>query len=269
MDQLNGISHKYERRLFTLALFSWFLVPTCSAQDAVPTEILQRTFFIRGPSEAGTGFTVDCKGKVYLVTAKHVAAGLPQNGATIQVWQRESWADYKTVRTLYPESEDVDIAVFETSETVPKPYEVAMSTGASNVTMGQQVWFLGFPWGIGSRVAADSKIFANVRIPFIKRGTMSAVDATNPKAVVIFIDGFNNPGFSGGPIVFWDFSAHTYKILGVVKGYREDTAKVLVNGAHADTQLLVNSGILIAYSIEHVLETIEASQKEKPTGNTK
>ncbi len=33
---------------------------------------------------------------------------------------------------------------------------------------------------------------------------MSAIDATHPDAVVIYIDGFNNPGFSGGPIVFWD-----------------------------------------------------------------
>ena len=30
---------------------------------------------------------------------------------------------------------------------------------------------------------------------------MSALVGTDPDAVVLFIDGFNNPGFSGGPIV--------------------------------------------------------------------
>ena len=69
---------------------------------------------------------------------------------------------------------------------------------------------------------------------------MSAIDATKPDAIVIYIDGFNNPGFSGGPIVFWDFSQHVYKILGVVQGYKEDSAKVVINGQHVDTQLLVN-----------------------------
>lgn len=80
---------------------------------------------------------------------------------------------------------------------------------------------------------------------------MSAIDAHDPNAIVIYIDGFNNPGFSGGPIVYWDFSQHKYKILGVVKGFKEDSAKVLISGQHMDTQLLVNSGILVAYSIAH------------------
>jgi hypothetical protein len=43
----------------------------------------------------------------------------------------------------------------------------------------------------------------------------------------------------------------------VVQGYKEDTAKVLLNGVHVATQLLGNSGILIGYSINHVVEAIE------------
>ena len=93
---------------------------------------------------------------------------------------------------------------------------------------------------------------------------MSAVDWTNPDAVVLYIDGFNNPGFSGGPIVFENLNSHTLEIIGVVKGYKEDTAKVLVNGKHLDTELLVNSGILIGYSIEHALQAIDKSQEKQP-----
>lgn len=92
---------------------------------------------------------------------------------------------------------------------------------------------------------------------------MSAIDASDPRAVVLFVDGFNNPGFSGGPIVFWNFRTRVYRICGVVMGYREDTAKVLVNGVHTDTHLLVNSGILIGYSTMHVAEAIEASLKDE------
>jgi len=78
----------------------------------------------------------------------------------------------------------------------------------------------------------------------------------------LYIDGFNNPGFSGGPILFWSFNERAYRILGVVQGYREDTAKVLVNGQHVDTQLLVNSGILVGYSIEHAIQAIERDKKK-------
>jgi S1-C subfamily serine protease len=237
------------KQLFAMVL-ALSLVPAALAQDAVPTDILKRTLFIKGPSEAGTAFCVEHEGKLYLVTAKHVVADLPKTNATLQVMKDGTWTDFHTVKTIFPSSPDVDIAIFETDEKV-QPFEVPLSEGDS-VTMGQQVWFLGYPWGLGSRWANGKGL-----VPFIKRGTMSAVDGTNPKAIVLYIDGFNNPGFSGGPIVYYSFSKHAYRILGVVKGYREDTAKVLVNGEHVDTKLLVNSGILIGYSAEHVTEAIE------------
>ena len=93
---------------------------------------------------------------------------------------------------------------------------------------------------------------------------MSAIDSSNPDAVVLYIDGFNNPGFSGGPIIFWNFTTRTYEIIGVVKGYRNDTAKVEVNGKQLDSNILVNSGILIGYSINHALEAIDKSKEKRP-----
>lgn len=225
------------------------------AQDAVPGEILQRTLFIRTGTQQGTGFFMDYRGKLYIITARHLVAGLTENKATIQVRQSGKWLDIHTTRTLFPSSNDVDIAVFETDEKLSQPFAITPPGGAAGVTMGQQVWFLGYPWGIGSKFINDREA------PFIKRGTMSAIDASNPNAIVLYIDGFNNPGFSGGPIVYWDFTDHQYRILGVVKGYKTDTAKVLVKGEHVDTQLLVNSGILIGYSIQHALQAIESNSK--------
>ncbi len=240
------------------ALLVWcFLLSPLFAQDAVPGEILGRTLFIRAGSEYGTAFSIDYQGKLYLVTARHVIAALPESKATIQVSRPDGWKDYHTIRTLFPPSSDADIAVFETEEKVPQPYQISNIAGSEGPTFGQQVWFLGYPWGIHTR-AADWEA------PFIKRGTMSAIDTTNRDAVVLYIDGFNNPGFSGGPILYWDFNKHAYRIVGVVKGYREDTAKVLINGEHVDTQLLVNSGILVGYSIEHAIQAIEQGQHQRP-----
>ena len=231
------------------------------AQDVVPIEILQRTLFIKAGNETGTGFSVDYGGKLYLITAKHVVAGLPKTNAVFQVLQGNQWRDYKTVKTIFPLSSDVDIAIFETNEKVTTPYAIASRDSISGIRIGQQVWFLGYPFGISSRFN-DGKI-----APFVKKGTMSAIDSTNTDAVVIYIDGFNNPGFSGGPIVYWDYAKRGYAILGVVKSYKEDTAKVLINGQHVDTRILVNTGILVAYSVEHAIRAIEESNKQTELQN--
>jgi hypothetical protein len=222
------------------------------AQDAVPTEILQRTHLIKVGNELGTAFTIDHKGKVYFVTAKHVAAGLPATNATFQVWRSDKWEDVHTIKTLYPTSADVDIAVFESEEKISQPFEVALTGEDEGPTLGQQVWFLGYPFG---DTGMTSRVQTEI-IPFIKRGVLSAINGSNRSAVVLYVDGFNNPGFSGGPIVYWEFRKRAYRILGVVQGYRNDRAKVLVNGNQIDTNVLVNSGILTAYSIQHVLEVL-------------
>jgi S1-C subfamily serine protease len=232
------------------------LVSTAFAQDAVPNDILSRTLFIKVGNESGTGFLIAYKGKLYLVTAKHVVASLPKVGATIQFRKSGQWVDLKTIRTLFPPSNDVDIAVLETGEDAPStPYSVPLMTGSDGPTIGQLVWFIGYPFGLGSRTS-------NAEIPFVKRGTISAIDSTDVNAIVIYIDGFNNPGFSGGPIVYWDFKAHAYRILAVVKGYRNDTASVSVNGQPANIQVLVNSGILVGYSIEHAIQAIDGAEKK-------
>ena len=93
----------------------------------------------------------------------------------------------------------------------------------------------------------------------MKRGSRPAVDASNPDVVVFYIDGFNDPGFSGGPVIYWEFTTHKYKVLSVVKGYKPDTAKMMINGQQVDTNLLVNSGILVSYSIRHAIDAIEKS----------
>jgi S1-C subfamily serine protease len=246
--------------VFVAAIILFCVRAEAYAQDAVPGEILSRTVFIRqkGRNDGGSAFILDYKGKLYLVTARHVIEGVSTSGAIIEVQRSDKWEDYYTVKTLYPSSADADIAVFETNETAAQPFGIA-PTGTSTtagVTFGQQVWFIGYPFGMSSVPATGSTIGA---LPFMKRGSMSAVDASNPDAVVYYIDGFNNPGFSGGPVVYWEFATHAYKIMAVVKGYRTDTAKVLINRQQVDTNILVNSGILVSYSIQHAIDAIEKS----------
>jgi S1-C subfamily serine protease len=240
----------------------WYCPVAARAQDAVPAEILARSIFIKVGNEGGTAFTLDYQGKIYLVTARHVVAGVPAENAIIQINKDGQWQDYHTVKTLYPPSGDADIAVFQTSEKAAKPFTIAPAGDTGGVTLGQPLWFIGYPFGMAGHVIMKGSGAAV--LPFIKRGTMSAIDVTKPDAVVYYIDGFNNPGFSGGPILFWEFSTHTYKILGVVQGYKADTAKQLVNGQQVDTHILVNSGILVGYGIQAAIQAIDQSLKKQP-----
>lgn len=252
------------QRIVALTMFA-SLAFAAMAQDAVPGEILARTLMIRtspDSNEYGTGFTVDYKSEVYLVTARHVVAGLHGDSPTIQFRRNGDWTDLHVKKVLYPSSDKVDIAVLDTGETTAQPFSITAMDDGGGFTMGQQVWFLGYPLGgLGTKTPQAKSVMSEA--PFIKRGTMSAFDATDPEATVLYIDGFNNPGFSGGPIVYWDFKERAYRIAGVVQGYKNEGAKALVNGQQIDTNILVNSGILVAYNITHAMTAIKAAVDQR------
>src|SRR5271156_1763080 len=154
-----GFTASNMSRIPMIGAVAWLcLVSPVLAQDAVPSEmLLQRTLFIKVGEAKGTAFKIDYMGTVYLVTARHVAAGLPENNATIQVRRAGNWEDFHTVKTLFPPSSDADIAVFETDEKISQPYRVTVMGKTDGVTMGQQVWFLGYPFeGLGSPAGKDS-----------------------------------------------------------------------------------------------------------------
>ena len=249
----------------TALLTFLFAAMTCSlvhSQDAVPVEILGRTVPLRVVTEQGqmlsqgTSFVIDYAGKSYEITARHVLEGVradhPEN---LQIRQGAEWKKLPVTRVLYPSSADVDIAVIETTIPGAKPYEVEVMHDGGSLVFGQSVWFLGYPYleGLGTKFRGDPA----TTIPFIKKGILSAIDASNPEAEILSVDGFNNHGFSGGPIVFYDFEKHKYYIAGVVKGYKYDQAETLVQGKSVPTDVLVNSGILVGYSIIHAIDAIK------------
>jgi S1-C subfamily serine protease len=227
------------------------------AQDGVPIEMLDRTLLIRHGDSIGTAFEIERHHKKFLVTARHVVAGLPETDATLQVMRNDKWVDYATIRTLFPKSPAVDIAVLETRDAADETFYVAPADrGVGGATFGQNVWFLGFPYGIGTHIASSTG--NGVFYPFIKHGILSAIDSSDPNANIIFIDGHNNPGFSGGPVLYVDLSDHKYKILGVISSYRVEATQTAVDGKLVDSPLLANSGIIQSYSIRYALDAIDA-----------
>ena len=236
----------------SLLLFVFASLTSAHAQYDVPNEIFQRTLLIRSGDEQATALKLDLGGRIYLVTTKRLGRHLPLNNGVVQVWHNQAWSDIQTVRTILPASKDVDLAVLETREQIAKPYAVVKSSEV--LTTGQQVWFMGsFPAVKMPQVPANSPVVREI-VPFIKIGTISAIDPTRPDSFEIHFQGTWNLLIAGGPIVYWSPAHRDYEILGVIKRNERDAVNAPFNSD--PPQKVVKSGIVDGYSIDVVVEAI-------------
>ncbi len=223
---------------------------TCHAQsNGVPLNILGRVFYLRNGTTTGTGFLVDID-KEYLVTARHVVAGLEMHNPKLQYYRSADWRAMGG-DVIFPANKNVDIAVIDLHQKAS--LGLSPELAAESPTIGGQVYFIGFPHGLHT-------LYSNGEyLPLVKVGVFSGLDNSDPDEIVYYVDGFNNPGFSGGPVVYIDNSTHAWRIAGVIQGYESESLKTKVKGKDVDTGLLVNSGILISYPISYALKAIDAA----------
>lgn len=194
--------------------------------------ILQRTFRIRYGGAIGTCFTVDVANRRYLVTARHIA-GTVSYSVDIEIKHEGIWKPVP-VRLVGHGDGDIDVSVlapqypFGGSEVLTFP---------APMTLGEDVYFLGFPFGM-SMETGDLNL--NLPLPFVKKATLSAFTDVGQ----VLLDGHNNPGFSGGPVV--DSSGD--RVIGVISGYRHDRKNVLdCSGDKGPYTYDMNTGIIHAW----------------------
>ena len=178
----------------------------------ITTNILQRTFRIAYGNDRGTCFTVDVEGRKYLVTTRHAVR--PIDGpCTIRIFHDGAWK-VLPVQLVGHGAEDIDITVLspplQLSPTHP------LHTTAAGLAISQEVFFLSFPYGLATEAGELNDIFP---IPFVKKGIVSALSWENSKT--IFLDCHNNPGFSGGPVLYQRAADKEgdMTVIGVVSGY--------------------------------------------------
>jgi hypothetical protein len=204
-------------------LFVTILLPVSRATAQVSSNVFRRVLRVRVNTHEGTAFTIDVDGREYVITAKHLVVGLKDED-TIEIAMNDKWTPlaFKIFRCDDP----VDIAVLvpdhQLTVNFPLPFD------RSSFFFGQEAFFLGFPYGIQS-----SSLGMNGPYPLaiIKRGTISGSIAKdqNKKAAMILLDGYNNPGFSGGPIVYRDINQNGFvmNVLGVVSGFYPEVVPVM------------------------------------------
>ena len=222
----------------------------------VTSNIIHRTFQIKWQEKFGSCFTIDVDRKQYLCTAKHVLEGF--NTGKIELWHEERWKSLEVEFVGYG-SEGTDICVL--SPGIQLSPALPLLPRMDNIVLGQEVYFLGFPYGLRTEMPDLNRFFP---LPFVKQATLSAM-ILGEKKNILFLDGHNNPGFSGGPVVFKEIGSSNNElyVASIVAGYRSAFEPILdEKGNETPLRYLANTGIIISYSIKHALDAI----RENPIG---
>lgn len=192
--------------------------PSCGQ---VTSNVLRRTLLIQA-SEGGTAFTIEVDGRQYLITAKHVVGKLPNEAeSTIQVRKKNGWAPLKV--TVFKCDDPVDIAVLVPPAQITVNF--ALEPTSNGMMAGQDAYFVGFPYGSFATYATQPDVFG-----FVKRATVARFDRLpDAHTQMILLDGYNNPGFSGSPVVYRDLSQSgiVFKVAGVLVSYLYDASPVV------------------------------------------
>jgi len=224
----------------------------------IPQDVLQKVFFLKKGDGVGTCFLVSIENRDYLVTAKHIFPDCAHNEkVNFEIFHETGWNRFEAVAKCH-KNQIIDIVVLDIDKSDVK--NQSFTLGNRNCSISQDCFFLGFPFG---RKMDDSDAFAannGFPLPFVKKAVVSSMVTDTSGATQIFLDGHNNPGFSGGPVVIVDLvesnvsKENKMRIVGVISAYVVDPKEIRT--PFGDLVIRENSGIVISYSFEHVFEIL-------------
>lgn len=197
------------------------------------TNIIQRVLMVRYGDSFGTAFTIEKDDKQYLISAKHVFSRLTKPDE-ITVFNDGDWRRL-SVNPIFCKQNNIDIVAFDLNgKTITPKHKIEL--GMDGIVFGQDAYFLGFPYGLSTD---SGEINNKYPFPFVKKCIVSSISKQ-----IIYLDGHNNRGFSGGPVVVVG-NNNSIKLIGVVSGFLGD----IVNKNE-------NSGIFYAHNISLVMEAL-------------
>ena len=257
------------KQFFILCALS--LAITVNIFSQVPNSgVTQYVFEIVVGNSQGTCFMVADSNQSYLVTARHLfEKTLNQSFINFSIAYDTSWQQMKG-QVFFHNDSNVDVAIIKINQDLGG----IKLKGSPGIVFGQDSYFLGFPFGI--RVNDNGNINNNYPLPFMKKATIGAIYKIN-KIYYLLMDGNNNGGFSGGPVVVKNLltaSDQSWYLAGVVKGYMKqidstsleislpsNNPKMKNKILHQQIQYFENSGIMVATETRYIKEIIDQIRK--------
>jgi len=223
-------------------------------EKMITVNVLQRTFCIKVGNSIGTCFALDFEGRQYLVTARHVVETL--TGEVQVSILHKGWQLISAIVVGHGK-DSVDISVLAPSVQLARK-DLLLSGSLDGITFGQDVYFLGFPYGLHSELGAINRDFP---APFVRKAILSAILTGDNGERIFLLDGYSNGGFSGGPVVFSKMGrpANELTVAGVVSAHHVIQSPVLSSGKETSLQVKENTGIVISYDIQHALNLIKTN----------
>ena len=215
----------------------------------ITANIIHRVFRIATNDKAGTAFAIDVDGRQYLVTARHVVNTLADE-CQINLFQHGEWAPLDVTVIGHAEGE-IDVSVLAPSRRLTPANPLPLPANSGGLIYGQDVHFLGFPYDI-----LTGYIFAEdgFPLPLVKRATVSALGRN-----VFLLDGHNNPGFSGGPVVFSLPNHRGLRVAGIVSSFGAVEESILQDGEKTNLTYSYNTGIIVAHDVRSAIALIRAN----------
>lgn len=238
----------------------------------------------------GTAFSVDIDDREYWLTAKHLFTGANDNLHSGEVTAKT--VEAKILLTNVPDDakhdqrwvtqtfnvidpgKDIDILVL-----APKllftdyPRGFSLKAQSKGIGIGGDCEFLGYPFGLGWKALIEKSW---IWLPFVKHCTPSGQLRSN-EALIWLLDGINNHGFSGGPVL--SGTGETQNVFAVVSGFYSEALEVVpVPGQSNERSNLApsprnspgsrpakpqkqivnaNSGLMIAFDIDIAIKAIQ------------
>ena len=222
---------------------------------SVTTNILQRTFRIRHEGTTGTCFSIDVEGGRYLITAKYVVESIGDE-AVVEFPHESGWLRVP-VRLVGHGPGEIDVTVLAPQVLFGATH--ALNLTIANLALAEDVYFLGFPYGLSMEVKTD--LNDGFPLPLVKKAVVSSLGLGDGP---LLLDGHNNAGFSGGPVARRG-TKEQQTVIGVVSGYRFDRQRVRdEQGNETSHTYDTNAGIIIAHDIRHALVIV----RDNPIGIT-
>lgn len=214
--------------------------------------IFETTLKIFYGDNTGTCFIINHNSKQFLITAKHLFPNIINNTEISIKVEGASINLNLNAKLLIHKINAIDIAVLEIEEIYFGEVLVLRNTDSFHI--GQECLFLGFPL---YAFLSSSTSIGNVAL--VKKAIVSA-RLIQDDVTKILLDGHNNPGFSGGPIITHNGKASEQFIIGVISGYfiQENKTEIKIDDKEYELMRNSNSGIIITYPSEYIVEIIES-----------
>jgi hypothetical protein len=217
------------------------------------SNVFNRVFHLRLGEATATGVAIEVDQRSYLVTARHFAPEAA--GAVDFQFQHEGrWKPLRMNLVAHGPGE-IDISVFAPPTSLAER-ALTLPPDMKGLKYGQDVYFLGYPYGLFGELGALNWHFP---MPFVKKAVLSCIESNAAGVRRLYLDGHNNPGFSGGPVVFQENINSPFKIAAIISGFQSVNEPVFENGKQLPATYRYNTGIIIAYSVLHAVELIHAN----------